>query len=203
MIMYSLRRNIVLLLITLAAVTGCSLQPPVPEDHFYRLPALTLKTDNALTNHLSVKRFKTDGLHSERPLLFSEHGKPLSLKQYHYHFWTDAPPRMLQENLISTLRKTGVAAVVSDYDPVRRGGYIISGKIRQFEQVSRGKDNKVSIELELRIDDSHGKILLVKDYQREQSATSARPHDLVTAFGTALAAIYAEFITDWKNVKAN
>jgi len=203
MIMNTLQRSLAILILTVTAMSGCSLQPPVPEDHFYRLPAATLKADKVLTSHITVKRFKTDGLHSERPLLFSGHDKPLSLKQYHYHFWTDAPPRMLQEHLISALRKSGIAGIVSNYDPAHRDGYIISGKIRRFEQVSRGKENKVSIDLELRLDDDRGKIVLVKDYYSERTATSASPHDLVTAFGDALTDIYKEFLKDWKGIPAN
>jgi len=199
--MHTITRNILFLTLSTIVVASCSLQPPVPEDHFYRLPAVKLNNTGNLSNNLFVKRFVTDGLHSERPLLFSENSQPLSLKQYHYHFWVDAPPRLLQENLISALRSSGIAKTVSNYNPAKRDGHTLSGKIRRFEQVARGKENKVIIELELRLDDKQGNILFVNDYQQEQSAGSATPHDLVVAFGTGLTKIYSELLKDWQMIK--
>jgi len=164
---------------------------------------MTLNSTRLLSTNLFVKRFVTDGLHSERPLLFSEASQPLSLKQYHYHFWVDAPPRLLQENLISALRNTNTATTVSNYDPAKRDGHILSGKIRRFEQIARGKENKIIIELELRLDNRQGNIIVVKDYQQEHAARSAAPHDLVLAFGAGLTNIYNDFLIDWQKLNLN
>lgn len=180
------------------SLLACSAQPPVPEDNFYQLPKAQLQAGkHSMAKELSVKRLVTDGLHSERALLFSESGQALQLKQYHYHHWSDSPPRMLQEHLISAMRSAGVADTVINYDAAQRAAYNLSGKIRHFEQIGRGKKSEVLVGLELRLDDKHGKPLLIKDYHYTQAANSAAPHDLVNAFGAALNKIYAEFISDW------
>jgi len=182
----------------IGSLLGCSAQPPVPEDHFYQLPKAQLQTiKRSIVNELSVKRLVTDGLHSERSLLFSESDKALQLKQYHYHHWSDSPPRMIQEHLISALRNAGIANTVVNYDAAQRADYNLSGKIRHFEQTGRGKKNEVLVGIELRLDDKNGKPLLIKDYHYSQAANSSTPHDLVNAFGTALNKIYAEFVSDW------
>lgn len=182
----------------LASLLACSAQPPVPEDNFYHLPEAQLKTrPQQLVSEISVKRLVTDGLHSERAMLFSESGQALRLKQYHYHHWSDSPPRMLQEHLISALRSTGVANTVVNYDAGQRTAYNLSGKIRHFEQVGRGKKSAVLVGLELRLDDKNGKPLLIKDYHYTEMAGSDAPNDLVRAYAAALNKIYAEFISDW------
>lgn len=182
----------------LASLLACSAQPPVPEDNFYQLPDAQLNASpKQLVSEVSVKRLVTDGLHGERSLLFSEPGQALQLKQYHYHHWSDSPPRMLQEHLISALRSAGVAGTVVNYDAGNRTAYNLSGKIRHFEQVERGKKSEVDVGLELRLDDKNGKPLLIKDYHYTQAAKSDIPHDLVSAYAMALNKIYTEFISDW------
>ena len=185
----------------LGSLLACSAQPPVPEDNFYQLPKVQLQSSKrSIVNELSVKRLVTDGLHSERALLFSESDKALQLKQYHYHHWSDSPPRMIQEHLISALRNAGIANTVVNYDAAQRAAYNLSGKIRHFEQTGRGKKDEVLVGIELRLDDKNGKPLLIKDYHYSQMANSSTPHDLVKAFGVALNKIYAEFVSDWMKI---
>ncbi|MCK4744230.1 MAG: membrane integrity-associated transporter subunit PqiC [Sulfuriflexus sp.] len=190
-----LRFNIILVT---SLLVSCAAQPPVPEDNFYQLPApqITARA-KTITSTLSVKRLVSDGLHSERALLFSKSGQALQLKQYHYHHWSDTPPRMIQEHLISALRNANVADTVANYDPVQRTAYKLSGKIRHFEQIERGNKNEVLVELELRLNDKSGKLVLLKDYRITQVANSASPHDLVNAYGIALNTIIENFIKDW------
>ena len=181
----------------LALLLSCAVQPPVPEDNFYQLPApkITAST-KTITDTLSVKRLVSDGLHSERALLFSKAGQALQLKQYHYHHWSDTPPRMLQEHLISALRRANVANTVTNYDPTQDVSHRLTGKIRHFEQIGRGSKNEVLIELELQLNDKNGKLVLLKDYRITQTANSASPHDLVNAYGVALNKLVTKFIAD-------
>lgn len=189
------RFNIILLATLLAS---CSAQPPVPEDNFYQLPTpqITLRA-KTITDTLSVKRLVSDGLHSERALLFSKAGQALQLKQYHYHHWSDTPPRMLQEHLISALRSARIANTITNYDPTQDVSHRLTGKIRHFEQIERGNKNQILVELELQLNDKSGKLVLLKDYRVTQTANSASPHDLVDAYGVALNKLVTEFISDW------
>jgi len=179
-------------------LVACAAAPPVPEDNFYQLPAPNVQASaKPLAGSLSVKRFVSDGLRSERALLFSKAGQALQLKQYHYHHWSDTPPRMLQEYTISALRKAGVASTVSNYDPTNRAEYSLSGKIRHFEQIERGSKNQVVVELELKLNNKKGKLVLLKDYRISQTAKNDSPHALVDAYGVALNIIISQFIGDW------
>ncbi len=182
----------------LVLLTSCAVPPPVPEDNYYQLPHSQLKASvKIIVNNLAVKRLISDGLHGERALLFSKTGQDLQLKQYHYHHWSDTPPRMLQEYLISALRKARVANTVINYDPGQHSELTLSGKIRHFEQIKRGSKNKVLVELELQLHDKKHNIVLLKDYRVSQTSKSAKLHDLVNAYGTALNKIVSDFVDDW------
>jgi len=179
-------------------LSACAVPPPVPEDNYYQLPTAKIKANaKLLVNELAVKRLVSDGLHGERALLFSTAGQALQLKQYHYHHWSDTPPRMLQEHLISTLRKANVANNVFNYDPGQRTELTLSGKIRHFEQTERGNKNEVLVELELQLQDKQYKTVLLNDYRVTQTAKSAKQHDMVIAYGDALNSIINQFIADW------
>jgi len=187
--------------ILLVLVTSCAVPPPVPEDNYYQLPKPTVKAQpTALADELAVKRLVSDGLHGERALLFSTAGQSLQLRQYHYHHWTDTPPRMLQEYLISALRQAKVAGTVINYDPGQRTALTLSGKIRHFEQVERGNKNEVFVEVELQLHDKQHKIVHLRDYRVTQTAKSDKPHDLVSAYGEAMNIIINEFIEDWHKI---
>lgn len=196
----SSRFTIVLIMTGIVTLlTSCAAQPPVPEDNFYQLAPSKIKANKKnIANSLSVKRLVSDGLHGERALLYSKAGQALQLKQYHYHHWSDTPPRMLQEYLISTLRSANIANTVTNYDPVHRADYNLTGKIRHFEQIERGRNNEVLVELELRLNNKRGELILLKDYRISQMANSPAPHDLVQAYGIALNKLVTEFIADWE-----
>ena len=107
---------------------------------------------------------------------------------------------MLQEHLISAIRSTNVAKIVMNYDAAQRTSHNLSGKIRHFEQVQRGKKSEVLIDIELRLDDKYGKPLFIKDYRQTQMGMlMVMLCSLVNAFGLSLDKIYAKFIADWKN----
>ena len=77
-------------------LTSCVKQPPLPTDHYYRLPALQgINADEEIINSISVITFQADGLYRERAILYSEN--EIEIKQYHYHHWADSLNRLLQE----------------------------------------------------------------------------------------------------------
>ena len=82
--------------IVLGLLAACA-QPSMPEDHFYRL---TIKGPERATTPLpagtiQVERFVADGLTANRPIAFSEAGRPQVLQTYHYHFWVEPPTALL------------------------------------------------------------------------------------------------------------
>ncbi len=93
-------KRLLTLLLLAPALAGClGSAPQVPRDHYYRLlvptpPAQTAEA--AFPGVMTVELLQADGLLRERPLLYSESGQSHELQQHNYHYWNDAPPRMLR-----------------------------------------------------------------------------------------------------------
>ena len=99
----------------LVVLAGCGSAPPIPSDSFYRLdiaaPATQLEAP-MLKGILSVQVGSAIPLYRDRALLHSEPGAEGTLQRYHYHYWVDTPPHLLQIGLADYLRSLGVAPVV-------------------------------------------------------------------------------------------
>lgn len=186
----------------LGLLGGCAQQPPVPEDRFYRLAATQMTPDaTTVAGTLAIRRFDSDGLHSGRAILYSDREQPLQLRQYHYHFWLDAPPRLIQQHMIAALRHADVTELVVEYAPPLAADYTVAGTIRRFEEVKDGGASRAAVELELQlISARRGTPLLVKDYHAEMTANSPQMHDVAAAFGHALSQIYSQFIADARSL---
>ena len=100
-----------LLTLFVAALAGCS-APPVPRDHYYRLlvpmPAES-SGEPLLSGVMTVELLQADGLLRERPLLYSQSAAAYELQQHNYHYWNDVPPRLLQDQMVTYLRRSGAA----------------------------------------------------------------------------------------------
>jgi len=191
------------LLPLLAVLTAaCARQPPVPADHFYRLPEPTLE---ALAEPLTkgvilVNPFQTDGLHNERAIVYTKDAHAITLSRYHYSYWLDAPPRLVQDYLVEYLRAAKAAHVVVT-DPGVGSQLSISGRIVRLEQQLRGKSSRALIELELRVDGSNtARPLLLKDYHADVPASDDSMEALVLAFQKGLDQIFGRFLTDTRAV---
>lgn len=99
----------------LVLLAGCGSAPPIPSNSFYRLdiaaPATRLEAP-LLNGILSVQVGAAIPLYRDRALLHSEPGAAGTLQRYHYHYWIDTPPHLLQISLADYLRSLGVAPVV-------------------------------------------------------------------------------------------
>jgi ABC-type uncharacterized transport system auxiliary subunit len=179
------------------ALSGCMSVPPVPTDKYYQLPDVTLSYNgNSLDGILAVRRFKSDGLLNERAVLHADKQTAHRVEAYHYHFWSDTPPRMLQENLIKALRSTTIAQQVVSYTPQVTPTFLVVGKIRKFQQILGNKPG-VIVEMELQLL-SYGerKALLVKDYQAVIDTSSDTIDEAVEKLSAALGNIYNQFLAD-------
>jgi len=154
----------IVLIVFCCLLVSCSSYAPLPTDHYYRLAEI--KTGNVVPKHITgsilVQQFIADGLHHERPLLYTSDTSSLELKQYHYHLWLDSPTRMLQEQLADYLRIHQAAdTIFTGYEGPAE--MIIRGQIKQFERQA----DKVVVRLVLRIDKNDSSVpLFQQDYQR-------------------------------------
>jgi ABC-type uncharacterized transport system auxiliary subunit len=191
---------VLLLAPLLAACLGSA--PPVPRDHYYRLlvdgPAPGFTQAGAavsLPGTLTVELLQADGLLRERPLLFSASGDPHELQQHDYHYWNDAPPRMLQDQMVAYLRRSGLARAVVTPDMRIRADYELSGKVRRLERLLGGGPARVVVELELalvRLDDEM--LIVVDTYSEEEPAADDTVQSAIVALNRATARIFDRFL---------
>jgi len=180
-------------------LSGCSTPAPIPQDQFYRLSATTPRTGSAvlLNGTLAVARFQSDGLHNERALLYARANQPLRLSQYHYHYWTDPPTRLLQDFLTGCLRQGAVATTVANGESVRNPDFRLSGTINRFESILAGKQTRVVIDLDLALYKNDREApLLIKNYQKEILAGDNSVYAAVDGYQKAMNGVCGDLVDD-------
>lgn len=193
-----------LLLIGTAIIPGCTGRGTVvPDDHFYQLPEVLperISNDRLTNNTIAVAPLHSDGLHGERAILYINSDRPLELQRYHYHHWTDSPPRLIQESLLNYLRKSGLARNVVRYDPEEQVDGTISGTLLHFERVTGPGGIKVEVALELEYNNDQK---LPQTWHKEYHVTlpvgNSSIHSTIEGFGSALQQIFNAFVADLKS----
>ncbi|MEC7875449.1 MAG: hypothetical protein VYC15_01440 [Pseudomonadota bacterium] len=182
-------------------LTSCVKQPPLPTDHYYRLPALQgINTDKEIIDSISVINFQADGLYRERAILYSEN--EVEIKQYHYHHWVDSPNRLLQEYLAERLRLSNISKVVlTTFEG--NSNLIIKGKIKAFEQKRLSSKNSAFVSIEFRVDrNNESQPILYKQYTQVVDSEDSSVTSAISAFGIAVNSIYGSFYNDLKETIA-
>lgn len=198
-------KRLPLVLLLLLLLGACARQPPVPADHFYRLPEPKVHAlaEPLVQGVILVNTFQTDGLHNDRSMLYTEDAHAITLNRYHYSYWLDSPPRLLQNYLVSYLRAAKAAPTVIT-DPGVRAALSISGRIMRLEQQLHGKNSRALIALELRVDGPNpARPLLLKDYRVDVTAADDSMESLVLAFQQGLDQIFAQFLSDTRAALAH
>lgn len=192
-------RKHILLISFLVILASCVKQPPLPTDHYYRLPVIqSANTDKEIIESVSVIAFQADGLYRERAILYSEN--EVEIKQYHYHHWADSPNRLLQEHLAERLRSSGISKVVlTTFEG--DSSIIIKGKIKTLEQRKTDGQNSAHVSIEFRVDETNDKQpILYKQYTQVINSQESSMTSIVNAFGDAVNNIYEMFYDDLKEV---
>ena len=179
------------------AVLGACAQPPVPEDHFYRLSISAMpdaRSTPMLDGVLEVDRLLADGITAGRPIVYSTAAKPNQLQEYNYHFWTEPPTVMIQGQLIKYLRSAGAAKSIVTPEMRVTPKYIISGKIYRLEKVV-GTSPSVVLEIELGLREARSeKLIHLNSYNVTKDASSDSIPAAVEALNNALAGIFGQFV---------
>jgi ABC-type uncharacterized transport system auxiliary subunit len=180
----------------LASCLGAA--PPVPRDHFYRLvvsgPAETSR-QALLPGVLTIEPLQAEGLLHERPLLYSQSGKSHEVQQHDYHYWTDAPTRMLQDQMVAYLRRSGIAESVVTPEMRIKADYRLAGKAKRLERLIGGGPPRVAVELELvlvRLAD--GAIVVADSYGIESAAADDSVQASIEALNRATARVFERFL---------
>ncbi len=187
------------LLLLAAWLAACSTGQPVPEDRFYEvrpdqpgaLPA------PRLTGGLMLAHVGADPLRNGRAILYRDSGRPLELGRYHYEFWADQPPRMVQAALLDALRASGVADRVESegYRPHFR--YELDVKVRRFESLLGAGRARADVELEATLREGE-RARWTKVYRRQVDAQAGDMHALADAMRQGLGQIFEAMIGDLK-----
>ena len=188
-------KQYILLVPLLFFMNSCVKQPPLPTDHYYRLPTLQdIEADEEVLNSISVIAFQADGLYRERAILYSEN--EIEIKQYHYHHWVDSPRRLLQEHLAERLRLSSISKVVlTTFEG--NSNIIIKGKIKAFEQKKLNSKNSAFVSIEFRVDRNHeSSPILYKQYTQVVDSDESSMTSTINAFGIAVNSIYESFYND-------
>jgi ABC-type uncharacterized transport system auxiliary subunit len=189
------------LLPAMLLTNGCVSQPAVPQDYFYRLPAIhpEVPLDTKLINGtIAVDQLDADGVYRERPLLYVDAQRPLEVLQYHYRHWIQIPSQLIQENFVDYLREANVADRVERFSSGRREDLLIKGRVHKFERLVEADRSiaVVELEIEFRNKTQKGTVKLTKIYESQISAQGPSIHDSVMAFGEALRQIYDKMLSD-------
>ncbi len=182
----------------LATLSGClGATPPLPRDHFYRVMVRPpLDATAQFPGTISVAPIEAEGLLRERPLLFSKSGAH-EVQQHDYHYWIEAPPRMLQTQLVDYLRASGAANSVITPDLRLPADYEVTGRIRRLERLLQGDTTRVVAELELAMTENRGqRLVVVQSYGAEIAAKDDSVEASVQALDSALSEIFARFVAD-------
>ncbi len=197
--MTSLARILAPALLLSALLAGClGSAPPVPRDHYYRLVVPGPAEPSArplLVGVLTVETVQAEGLLHERPLLYSENGRPHEVQQHDYHYWTDAPPSMLQDQLVAYLRRSGIAQSVVTPDIRVRADYRLTIKAKRLERLIGGGPPGVFVELEfalVRLAD--GRLIVAESYGEGGQAADGTVKAAIVAMNRATAQVFARFL---------
>jgi ABC-type uncharacterized transport system auxiliary subunit len=181
----------------LILVAACSANP-VPEDHFYRLPAATAAEGAAglVSGTIFVEQMIADGVHRERAIVRANRNAPTQLLQYHYEYWMDSPTRMIRDHLADYLRAGGAAPLVS-ISPDVQAEISVFGRIRQFEILEGDGNDEVVVGMEFRVDRAGRETpVLIRTYEERGETGDDTVRAAVAAFGEALSRIYARLAQD-------
>ena len=179
---------------------GCASNAPVPEDRFYRLaevqPGHALERP-LLTGGLAVEHVVADPLRSGRAIVYGESAEPLQLRRYHYEFWVDQPPRMVQQALQSWLRASGVADSVAGSED-DAAAWRLSARLLKFDEMRAGGGAahvEVAMQFSLSSATSN-RPLWVRDYAQQRAVAGQDMAATAQAMQSALTGLFADLQAD-------
>ena len=189
------------LLAPLLVLAGCS-QPKLPQENYYRfVVSKPAGGEVVLDGSLMVESFIGNGLTSERALLYSTSEAPLKVQQYHYHYWIDPPPQMIQDQVVTYLRSSNYAARVVTADMRLLPDYVLTGRIKRLERIVDGSQFKAVMELEVGLSKARdNSLILLETYMAEESAGEGMANT-VEAFNRGITKILKKFVAGLNNAQ--
>ncbi len=188
-----------ILVIAALALGACSTPEVIPDFRYYRLaPAGEIAKLPAplLDRPLVLDIFRADGVHGERPILYSNDANSLKTSQYHYQLWNDPPPAMIQRRLVELFERSGVSAYVTDRLGLRERAFRLQGSVYRFERILvEGAPAEVVVGMRLRLlTEIDGKPYLERDELVRMPVEGNRVEDSAIALSAGVDEIAKRFI---------
>jgi len=183
----------------LAALSLACASGPAPRDNFYRLEiaAPSPPSSPALPGVLEVDRLRVEAVSQGRRMLYQDASLPNVIGQYSYHFWTDPPGLMIQDQLARSLRAAGVAKSVIIPGIHVNSDFLLKGRVVQLERHTGSGAARSVIEIEFVLLRTKGnELLLQKSYAEERTAAGNDMGASIAAFEDALNAIFQQLLAD-------
>ena len=183
-----------LVLAVAGSLAACA-TPEVPKEQYFRLIAAPgdIHAGKPLEGGIEVPPFDADGVMQERPLLFTADGGH-QLEQRNYAYWTNTPPQMLRDQLITYLRAAQLSPQVTPSELRVDAKYVIHGTVRRLEQTANPDGGTIEIELAL-LERDKDDIIVSKVFHVDEKTNSDKIGDAVTALNDGMNKIFHDFVT--------
>lgn len=194
-----------LLLLCITSIASCVSGTSIPQEHYYRLPAVLSEKPDAGNRRqmdcLLVRDVTVKGLLNDRSLLYVESKQPFEVKKYYYHQWEETPAVMVRDHLIDYLQSTAISKRVARFNYAEKNCHVLESSLEKMEihYVNNNAELQVSMQADLR--DPASQIMFSKHYQASHVADGKDIHTLVSAYREAFAAVYQQLAEDLVRVK--
>ncbi len=186
-------------------LAACSSSEPIPEDHYYRLMAMSpvnAQETPSIDGVLVVETPRSDGLRQGRSIVYSTEPSLIERKQYHYYMWEDRPARLIQDRLIEALDQRRLARILttatSEINPSNlRDYYRLQMTLDEFDRhTHNGIRAKISLSARLiRVSDGR-QMIFERHYEDTETASSDAMPDTARAMTAALDRILLQLMDD-------
>ncbi len=144
-----------------------------------------------------VDGFRADSVLAHRALAWREAATPNEIHTYSKHLWNQAPPRIVQDHIVSCLRSADAFSLVAY--PYERGetDLVLAGELRAFEQtINAGGAARAHIAIDISLSErNRGGLVMQERLTIEAPATDISPAAAVTAFQGALRGLCGALLT--------
>jgi ABC-type uncharacterized transport system auxiliary subunit len=179
-------------LIMAFGVAACA-APQVPKEQYFRLVATPgdVHATKQLDGAIEIPPFDADGVMTERPLLFTADGGH-KLEQRNYAYWTNSPPQMLRDQLVTYLRAAQMAPQVVPSELRIDAKYVVHGVVRRLEQTANPDGGVIELELSLLEKDSDH--LIVSKVFHVDQTSGGNIDAAVNALNSGMNQIFHDFV---------
>lgn len=175
-------------------LSACGGVSQIPEDSFYRLDVASpaaAETRFLGDASVAVQAVAAVPLYRDRALLYSEAAMPERLRRYHYHYWVDRPPALLQRGFADYLRAAGAAGRVVTADQSMDVDYRVRLVLEHFEHQRDTRGGRVLVGWRLEVTEPRSGRLLREDRLQAEADVRGEDFSAVTgAYARAVSELY-------------